>query len=162
MNPNIKDSGNLIGKKVRLRLQPHDKETLEKLRRPLPKMPIVTGTMVKRFFSFNWGYVVELNEPLFLDIDGISETTRRVDHAKFIGVTYGRVSLFDGKDPFYLELTGKSDISKKMCSRSEEGEIGTFVIYINDPTTIPNEIDKNDDFWKQNPFVCRAWVKLID
>lgn len=159
-NLNANNNQNLIGRKIEIELEATDKETLESLRRPVPQMPIVTGILVKRFCARNWGYILELNEPLLIDREGIELEARKKYSTKYLMIKMAWTDRNEGKDPIYLELSGREPNALRGDYRKGESYVG--VGCVPELSLVPNEIDKNDPFWKDNPVMCTGWVKLID
>lgn len=153
---NLHSNNTLIGRKIKIRLEHTDKETLEKLRRPIPEMPTITGILIRRFYFFGWGYVVELDKPLMLDIDGIIPEARKKISTSYLMVYYFSTDIYNGKDPLYLELTGRASRVIK------NGELHIILRYVKNPDEVPNEIGKNDQFLKDNSGVTSGYIKLID
>ena len=142
---NTNANNTLLGKRVEIRLEAHNKEALEKLRRPIPGMPTVRGTIVRRFYFLSWGYVVKLDEPLTLDREGINPDARKKISTSYLMAYMFSTDIYNGKDPLYLELTGKAN---RMI---ESDELYIIIRYINNLEDVPSEIGKNDQFLKDNP-----------
>lgn len=161
---NLNSKETLLGKRIRIRLLPYNKETLEKLRRQLPDMPTIKGVLVKRFLFHSWGYIVQLDNSLLLDKDGMNPEVEKKISTSYLLVYLCNVAGYEGKDLLYLGLMDRENNLEKANMKTSEGEIKVHLRYIKDPGDVPSEISKNDEvFLKNNPFICEGgWLKLID
>lgn len=159
---NANFNNTLVGRRVRIHLEHFDKEVLEKLRKRIPEMPTIEGTLIKRYLFSNWGYIVKLDEPLLLDREGVDPEVKNRISTYYLCAHISNVKQFQLKDPLYLELTGKTSLLQKCNSVSEDGEVHIMLDYIENPDVVPSEILKSDNFLKISPYICDGWIKLID
>lgn len=152
----------LLGRRVEIRLRHYNEEVLEKLRKHIPALPTIKGTLIKRYLSCNWGYVVKLDEPLLLDREGVAPEAKKKISTTYLLAHLSNVGGFELKDPLYLELTGKTNILQKCNAKTKDGEISIMFSYVENPDIVPSEVDKNDEFFKISPFICSGWIKLVD
>lgn len=139
-------SKNLIGRIVEIQLEAYDLDIRHKLRQPVPQLPKIECNMLKRCLTWTWTYVAELKEPLFLDIDGIKEETRKKMSARYIWISPS----YALKDP---ELNRRDNIYLQVM---EKGRISVGVFYLDDPNTVPSELavgKELDSFTKNTPTI---------
>ena len=153
------NQNDLIHRKLQIQLFAEDPEVSRRNLATIESMPIINGICIlKRKFFTTWGYVVKLDQPLYVDSEGFSDEVRKKYSTKYVAVYFHSTDIYKDKDPLYLELSLKSQ-----NSISKSGELHTFVRYISDPSNLPNEIEKNDPILNEIPVLCwGATVKLID
>jgi len=145
----------LIGRRVRIKLLHEDSD----MGKDFSVMPTVNGTFIRRFFFIGWGYIVKLDEALLLDREGMQFAARRKISTSYLAVYPFATQTYSNKDALYLELTGKAN----KLIKTKDAELHVILRYIKSPEEVPNEIDKNDQFLKDNPGICSGgYIKLID
>lgn len=150
------DQTTLLNRRVQIRLTHENEDIFLRRGKCVPDVAVVAGTCVRRCFFLGWGYVVALDERLFLDQDGILTEARRKYSTSYLFVHLVSTDIYNGKDPLFLELTGRA-------SRMMRGdELSVVVRYAEAPEQIPNEISKNDEFLKKIPSIGFGWIKLIN
>ncbi len=149
-------SDNVLGRKVQIRLHSYDYEIHQRKGIKL-FLPTLNGIFVRRFLFGSWGYVIRLNEPLLLDRDGLSDEARLKYSTTYLLTYLPAINDYEGKDPFFLELTGTEN---KLVN--QDNELHAILKYTPDEESVPSEMDASGAFFKNNPGICYGWIKLID
>ena len=126
----FKKNENLIGRYVEIQLEVFDLDIRHKLGQSVPALPKIEGKLLKRCLTWTWTYMAELKEPMFLDIDGIPEETRKKISAYYIWISPSYALSSDElnrRDNIYLQI-------------KEKGKIRVGVFYLENPDSAPSEL----------------------
>ena len=153
MSTEPKESKNLIGRDVEIQLEVYDLDIRQKLGQPVPELPKIECRLVKRCFTWTWTYIAQLKEPLFLDIEGIKEETRKKMSAYYIWIS-----------PSYAHTDDSINRQDNIYSQiMQKGKIECGVFYLEDPNILPSELavgKELDSFTEATPTIGSGVMTL--
>ena len=140
----------LIGQKIEIQLHVFDAEMSYRRGpspQPIPQLPTVQGVCTRKVLypGERWAYLVQLEEPLLLDKEGIDEKSRKLYSTAHLLIS-----------PAGLE---KND---HIFHRLEQRKLAdTFVRAVKDTNALPNELSKDDPAWGYFPSISCGIVRLL-
>ena len=149
----INQTESLIGMNAQINLSVIDTEDYLRLHKPIPALPRVQGTFIRKIFSWTWCYIMKLSEPLLLDIDGINEMIRKSGSTKYVLITPAHAYSDDKTDNIFKQLIGKNI-----------GKMRVIVSYIDNPTEVPSKLktgEISDPFFKKMHSLSGGDLSLI-
>lgn len=150
----MKHRENLIGTLVEINLIFTDAEDYSRLNKPIPIMPTIRGTLIKRVFSWSWCYVMILDRPLLLDMEGIGEKARSKMFTNYVFIS-----------PSYRYKNNKEDNIYIRLVKMNEAMINVVVNYVNNPSDIPNELitgEKTDPYFEKILPISIGQLRIVD
>ncbi len=127
----------LLNKRVQIRLLHENSDLGKRFERDIS----VTGVCVKRFLYFSYGYVIDLDSKLNIDVEGISQDARSKKTAKYVAIYMLRTGTYDGGDILSGELIENKNLLKN--GRTKDGELHVSVRYVESPNDFPVEVNKS-------------------
>lgn len=152
MQSALKDTKDLIGRRVEIKLFVDDwgmSYGRGPNPRPEPNLPTVQGTVLRRILGpAGWDYLIELDEPLLLDQEGMDRKARKLYSTSLISAM--PLSEPDGK---------RCDFG--LAALNEGKATHCFLFVVRDLEKIPNEIAKDDPAHEfLSPSICSGMVGL--
>jgi len=151
MEPLERKTKDLIGQRVEIELYVTD-GAMSYLRgphpRPIPQLPKVRCKLIKRLLvpGGRWSYIAQLDEPLFLDREGVGEKARELYSTSFLLIVPDSDTSNFNKDSIFEKLAS---------GKASDSIVGA----VKDPDKIPSEIAKDDPAWENFPSISSGIVR---
>lgn len=146
----------LLNRKINVRLYPLEYELYPRIGKKMPVMPTLSGVIKKRVRFSSEGYLVKLDEPADITLEGISRKLP-FKTVSWIMFDCGSTDTYNSKDAYEIEFLKGGDKIK-----NSHNEIFSTIRAVESPDRVPEVFYKEDPLMDNFPVISWGFVSLAN